>query len=201
MNSLKLHKKILISFLLVLCLWCGGLVWFYLQIPKEKTAITIEKASIILVLTGDSGRLEYGLELLAGNQNNILFISGVGKNVTISDILRQIPETIPEERRKQINETRIITGNKAENTIGNAAEIREWLQSFSAQHTEYKNIVLVTSSYHMPRSLLELSEVIPEISIIPAPVIVKNNDLLLSEYHKYVASKLRHIFIYLTQKK
>lgn len=201
MNSLKLHKKILISFLLVLCLWCGGLVWFYLQIPKEKTAITIEKSSIILVLTGDSGRLEYGLELLAGNQDNILFISGVGKNVTISDILRQIPETIPEERRKQINETRIITGNKAENTIGNAAEIREWLQSFSAQHQEYKNIVLVTSSYHMPRSLLELSEVIPEISIIPAPVIVKNNDLLLSEYHKYVASKLRHIFIYLTQKK
>lgn len=169
-----------------------GLKWFESQIPQSTSTIPENSADAIVALTGGNGRLEYALQLLAEHKANILFISGVGENVTIDDIIKQVQPGI----RGKINPNEIIIGNKAENTIGNAEEIKKLLEN-----TNYKKIILVTSNYHMPRSLLELSTALPDISITTAPVIASDNEMLLSEYHKYLASKLRHMFISVTQKK
>jgi uncharacterized SAM-binding protein YcdF (DUF218 family) len=192
MTVLKLRKKIFLSFIFVSFIWFSGLQWFSSKIPQDKNTFPENSADAIVVLTGGNGRLEYGLQLLAQHKGKVLFISGVGEKVTITDILQQVPDSA----RKKISEADIVIGHRAENTIGNAQEIKEWLEK-----TSYKKIILVTSNYHIPRSLLELSAAIPTISIITAPVIAHDNELLLSEYHKYLASKLRHIFISATQNK
>lgn len=192
MTPFKLRRKILSSLILIACLWFLGLLWFSSQIPQDKNTLPENSADAIVVLTGGSGRLDYALQLLAEGKGKALFISGVGKDVTLEDVLRQAPEDVSQ----RINKKNIILGHEGENTIGNAQEIKNWLEK-----THYKKIIVVTSNYHMPRSILELSNAMPEISITTAPVIANDNEMLLSEYHKYLASKLRHIFISVTQKK
>lgn len=190
MTPLRLRKKILLNFLVIFFLWFFGLVWFIQQIPKSKNDFPASPEMAIVVLTGGGGRLEYGLQLLAEHRGKVLFISGVGEKVTVSDILRLAPD----DTVSKINESNIVIGHQAENTIGNAEEIKNWLKDMP-----YKKILLVTSNYHMPRSLLELSTALPSVTFIPAPVIAGDNDLLLSEYHKYIASKLRHLFVSATK--
>lgn len=192
MTPFRLRRKIFLNLILISGIWFLGLKWFESQIPQSTNTIPEHSADAIVALTGGNGRLEYALQLLVEHKADKLFISGVGENVTVDDIMRQAGSGI----RDKINANEIILGHKAENTIGNAEEIKKLLEK-----TNYKKIILVTSNYHMPRSLLELSTVMPNISITTAPVIANDNEMLLSEYHKYLASKLRHMFISVTQKK
>jgi uncharacterized SAM-binding protein YcdF (DUF218 family) len=67
----------------------------------------------------------------------------------------------------------------------------------------FKSLIVVTSNYHMPRAIVELSHAMPDIALIPFAVVGdKWRDepwwtsgatfrLLLSEYAKYVAAELR----------
>ena len=64
-------------------------------------------------------------------------------------------------------------------------------------------MIVVTSAYHMPRSMLELSHAMPDIRLIPYPVTRPGLTLgdwsedrgvivlLLQEYLKYTATRLR----------
>ena len=192
MTPFAIRRKIFFSFLFIFFVWAVGLLLFYAQIPQSKSEFSENSADAIVVLTGDEGRLEYGLELLATRKAKILFISGAGEKVTTSDIVSQAPQNFHNE----INSKQIILGHKAENTIGNAEEIKSWLTK-----TSYKKIILITSDYHMPRSLYEIASALPNITIFPAPVLSHRSDLILSEYHKYIASNLRHIFVSATDNK
>jgi uncharacterized SAM-binding protein YcdF (DUF218 family) len=198
--AVRLLRKIFLCFLLCFGLWLGGLGWFIAHIPQSPVAETT-KADAIVVLTGGSGRLEYGLELLAKGKGDTLFISGVGKGLTLEELLRHTDTPLKPALRK-----RIILGHFAENTIGNAQETARWLNKEG-----YKTILLVTANYHMPRSIEEFAQVSPGITIIPAPVFPENftllngwrdttsRILLLSEYHKFLAGKLRHWFVSATR--
>ena len=67
----------------------------------------------------------------------------------------------------------------------------------------FKSLIVVTSNYHMPRAIVELSHAMPDIKLIPFAVVgEKWRDepwwtsgatlrLLLSEYVKYVAAEVR----------
>ena len=84
------------------------------------------------------------------------------------------------------------------NTRSNAAETRRW-----AHERGFKSLIVVTSNYHMPRAIVELSHAMPDITLIPFAVVGdKWRDepwwtsggtfrLLLSEYAKYVAAEMR----------
>ncbi len=204
MTALRLRKKITICFSLVFCVWLAGLVWFVRQIPSEIKEFPANSADAIVVLTGGSGRLEYGLQLLAENKAKTLFISGAGAKVSVADIINQAPKNY----RAKIAKSRIILGHMAENTIGNAQETAEWLEK-----ARYHKILLVTSDYHTPRAMLELSEQLKTVQIIAAPVSenkiylykwledAESRALILSEYHKYIASKSRHLFVSITKAK
>ncbi len=188
-----LLRKIFLSFLLCGLVWLLGLGWFIEQIPDTPSPVAVE-ADAIVVLTGGAGRLEYGMELLAEGRGGKLFISGVGKGTTIAELLQRAPEAA----KGRIAEQSVAVGHQAENTIGNAAETLLWLRK-----EKFHSILLVTSSYHMLRSIAELQEVAPGITIIPAPVFAddfahhwwetrEGRSLILSEYHKFLASKFRH---------
>lgn len=191
---MKLIRRIIYCFLLCLSIWAAGLFWFIGQIPSDPSNET-QEADAIIVLTGGSGRLEHGLDLLAQGKGKVLFISGVSKKTQLGDLLHYAPPGI----RSNVASKPIILGHDAENTIGNAKETTEWL------HREgHRTIYLVTSNYHMPRSLAEFQEITSDFIFIPTPVFPEefkrsgwwkdrySRTMILLEYHKLLASKLRH---------
>lgn len=180
-------------------IWLAGLFWFASQIPPaEKWA---EHADAIVILTGGKGRLEYGLKLFVQGKADKLFISGVGEKTSLEALLHNVPEGLRNEVLARPAES-IQLGHAAENTIGNAEETAAWVNGHSVH-----SLILVTANYHMLRSVSEFEEKLPNIAILPAPVLPEDfqihfwwlrgyeRDMVLSEYHKYVAAKLRHWYL------
>jgi uncharacterized SAM-binding protein YcdF (DUF218 family) len=151
----------------------------------------------IVVLTGGSSRVSDAMELLAGGYGKRLLISGVHPTSAASDISRSLPDTSPPDNQTLLN-CCVDLDRSAINTRSNAAETRRW-----AHDRGFKSLIVVTSNYHMPRAIVELSHAMPDIALIPFAVVGdKWRDepwwtsgttlrLLLSEYAKYVAAELR----------
>lgn len=197
-------KKILWCLLFCAATWCVGLAWYVAQIPTNPSSDDTP-ADAIVVLTGGSKRLELGLQLLAQGKGKALFISGASEDFSVAQLLRM---TTPPVRAAiaQLPKESIALGRQAKNTIGNAEETSHWLEK-----KKYIRIRLVTANYHLPRSISEFAQVTPALTIIPEPVFTEDfparwwenkssRKLLLSEYHKFLAGKLRHLLIASTQK-
>jgi uncharacterized SAM-binding protein YcdF (DUF218 family) len=150
------------------------------------------KADGIVVLTGGSSRVSDAMDLLAGGYGKRLLISGVHPTNDANDISRSLPES------KSFINCCVDLDYSAINTRSNAAQTRRWVHERG-----FKSLIVVTSNYHMPRAVVELSHAMPDIDLIPYAVIgEKWRDepwwtsgptfrLLLSEYAKYVASEIR----------
>ena len=170
--------------------WIAGFIWFTRNIPSEILDTGIHTDAII-VLTGGSGRVDAGIELLVKNRGSKLLISGVGKNVKLQDLI-EISALQGDIRQL---EDSIFLGFYASSTRGNAEESQRWVREHG-----FKSITLVTSNYHMPRSILKFQALMPKIKIVPYPVFpstVKLNKwwlfpgtakLMVSEYNKYILS-------------
>jgi uncharacterized SAM-binding protein YcdF (DUF218 family) len=150
------------------------------------------QADGIVVLTGGSSRVSDAMDLLAGGYGKRLLISGVHPTNDASDISRSLPESRP-----MIN-CCVDLDYSAINTRSNAAQTRRWVHE-----RRFRSLIVVTSNYHMPRAVVELSHAMPDIDLIPYAVVgEKWRDepwwtsgptlrLLFSEYAKYVAAELR----------
>ena len=189
-------KRILfILALAAVALWAYGLACFVARIPKTPSTGT-ETTDAIVILTGGSLRMEHGLSLLRGQRAGKLFVSGVEGGLTVPELLRS-----KELRQFETNTPldRITLGYKAHSTSGNALEVAQWA---TANHIG--SIRLVTGNYHIPRSVMEIHAAIPSLRVIPEPVFPKHFEdnawwmsadslrLVISEYHKYLASLLWH---------
>src|ERR1700753_1118037 len=146
-----------------------------------------------VALTGGSSRVSDAVDLLADGYGKRLLISGVHPTNDAADISRSLPD----------NQTALMTccvdlDHSAVNTRSNAAGTRRWVHERG-----FKSLIVVTSDYHMPRAIAELSHAMPDITLIPFVVVGdKWRDepwwtsgatlrLLLSEYVKYVAVEMR----------
>jgi len=179
-------RHVVILLLFIGSFWVGGLVWFAGQLPRDLENAT-SRTDAIVVLTGGSGRLQQGLDLLASDLAEKLFVSGVYHGVDVQELLK-ISRATPEEI-----ECCIALGYEADNTRGNALETARWLDGEG-----YGSMRLVTASYHMPRSLLEFRRIMPDVGIIAHPVFSENYHqddwwrwpgsarLLVSVYNKYL---------------
>ena len=146
----------------------------------------------IVVFTGGSSRVSDAMELLAAGYGKRLLISGVHPTNAVSDISRSLPDY------QSLLGCCVDLDRSAVNTRSNAAETRRW-----ARERGFKSLIVVTSNYHMPRAILELSHAMPDVTLIPFVVIGDRwRDepwwtsgatlrLLLSEYAKYVAAEVR----------
>src|SRR5450432_3554125 len=156
------------------------------------------KADGIVVLTGGSSRVSDAMELLAGGYGRRLLISGVHPTNAASDISRSLSGNQSLSDNQSLLDCCVDLDHSAVNTRSNAAETRRW-----AHERGFKSLIVVTSNYHMPRAIVELSHAMPDIALIPFAVVGdKWRDepwwtsgatfrLLLSEYVKYVAAELR----------
>ena len=138
-------------------LWLIGLIRFAGDIPgsvEDKTT----KTDAIVVLTGGSGRLHEGLELLSNDFAERMFVSGVYRGLDVRKLL-QVARRDPSGL-----ETRIGIGN-AVNTRENATETAQWVKN-----NAIGSLRLVTAAYHMPRSRLEFVHAMPDVQIVTNPV-------------------------------
>jgi uncharacterized SAM-binding protein YcdF (DUF218 family) len=168
-----------------------GFVGFLSQLRGAETKPE-RQADGIVVLTGGSSRVSDAMELLAGGYGRRLLISGVHPTNAASDISRSLSEN------QSLLSCCVDLDRSAVNTRSNAAETRRWVHERG-----FKSLIVVTSNYHMPRAIVELSHAMPDIRLVPFAVVGdKWRDepwwtngatlrLLLSEYVKYVAAEVR----------
>ncbi|MCH2548187.1 MAG: YdcF family protein [Alphaproteobacteria bacterium] len=195
----KKHTRMIFALLVVaVALWLAGFAWFYHQVPRqENESVSATQTDIIVVLTGGMGRVEKGIDLLKEDRAKMLLISGVDKDVK--------PEELVKEYHIDTNHpvlsdgiSRMVLDYGPRDTVGNAIETRKWMKK-----NNYHSVRLVTSSYHMPRSLMEFRHAMPEANIIASPVFPEwkevENVVLVSrgslrliflEYNKYILRKL-----------
>lgn len=139
------------------------------------------QAQAIVALTGGSlERLTTGVRLLEENKGERLLISGVNRVVTDQELLGEALNVNEELARCCID-----LGRAAEDTLGNAAETAAW-----AREHRFREIILVTDDYHMPRSLTELELAMPEAQIHPYPVRTRWTDPVLWRSDLSAASRL-----------
>jgi len=180
--------------LLLVLIWFGGLMWFTRTMPMTLADRTTATDAIV-VLTGGSERLKTGLELLSARKSRKLFISGVYRGLEVAelmDILRGSPADF---------DCCVTLGYTADDTRGNARETAAWMTEEG-----FRSLRLVTSAYHMERSLFEFHRALPGVEIVPHPVFaptVKRDNwwlwpgtttLYIGEYNKYLAARLRAVF-------
>jgi uncharacterized SAM-binding protein YcdF (DUF218 family) len=117
------------------------------------------RADAIVILTGDEGRLTTGSQLLTEGVAPRLLISGVHQSVTNSDIQRFSGLT------DAAFNCCVELDRRAADTAGNAAETAQW-----AEDNGHQRLIIVTSDYHLPRSLLFMEAAMPGVELIPYPV-------------------------------
>jgi uncharacterized SAM-binding protein YcdF (DUF218 family) len=168
-----------------------GFIAFLAQLRGSEVK-PASNADGIVVLTGGSSRVSDAMELLAAGYGKRLLISGVHPTNDVHDISRTLPDN-----HKLLN-CCVDLDRSAVNTRSNAAETRRW-----ARERGFKSLIVVTSNYHMPRAIVELSHAMPDVTLIPFAVVGEKwreepwwtssatLRLLLSEYAKYVAAEVR----------
>lgn len=175
-------------------LWFAGFCLFNLKINTYKPDYNT-KTDAIIALTGGQNRIAESIKILNEGLADKLFISGVSEQTSMKDIERELAI-------KPLDDSKIILGKKAHNTIENASEAFEWIKE-----NNVNSIRLVTSYYHIPRSLLEFKLYGLRKKILPHPVYSQNvpHDwwknwgtfkLMVSEYNKYAVVYIRNMFIY-----
>jgi uncharacterized SAM-binding protein YcdF (DUF218 family) len=145
---------------LILVLWGAGLLAFAARVAASTPAPDPPVADGIVALTGASSmRIEAATRLLELGKGRRLLISGVN------------PVVRPAELRDAAGaagrayDCCVDLGFEAVNTQGNARETAAW-----ARRHAFRSLIVVTSDYHMPRSILELHASMPDIELHPYPV-------------------------------
>jgi uncharacterized SAM-binding protein YcdF (DUF218 family) len=171
----------------LLSVWGYGLSRFVSLVPDRVEDSTTHTDAIV-VLTGGSGRLDEGLKLLSEDLAERLFVSGAYRGVDV-DRLLDISRNAPQDLACCID---------IGHTAGNAAETAAWVRDNGIQ-----SLRIVTSVYHLPRSLLEFRHAIPDVKLVPHPVFAKHVKrdewwlwpgtarLILGEYSKYLLAMAR----------
>ncbi|MEM7299970.1 MAG: YdcF family protein [Pseudomonadota bacterium] len=170
----------------------GGFAKFTQTVRTYEAPQSLETYDGIVVLTGGSQRIAAGLELLRTNKAKRLLISGVNKDTSEKAILNLTDESA------SLFECCVDLDREAANTVGNATEAANW-----AKKHGFERLIIVTSDYHLPRSMLEMRRAMPKARLQPLGVSfdrLKQDGwyrdseamrLLVSEYTKYVGARLR----------
>lgn len=182
--------------ILLVGVWGAGLFRYADAIPVAVTTPDAHTDAIV-VLTGGSGRLDEGLQLLERGMAEKLYISGVYQGIDMQNLLEAY-------RRNPADWNCCVSIGHAVDTISNATETRDWVRE-SGIHS----VRLVTSGYHMPRSVLEFEYALPEVTLVQHPVFpahVKQQQwwawpgttgLIVGEYNKYLLAWSRHKIMWL----
>lgn len=169
----------------------AGFASFVSTLEDERMA-SAEPADGIVALTGGSERISDAVDLLADGRARRLLITGVNRSTSPE----RLASTLPQHR--ELFDCCIDMDYQARNTVGNAVETKRWAES-----RKVRSLIVVTSSYHMPRAMIELQRAMPDIDLRPHPVSpdkpqelstwrkLAATKVLATEYGKYLAAYVR----------
>ena len=186
----RIYQITILGAWVVLALLTVGFLLFAGAVADDEVRLEGE-ADGIVALTGGASRLADAVDLLASGRGRRLLISGVSPTTNVGDLRRRVPE------HERWFECCIDLDYSAVNTIGNAVETRRWALGHG-----FHSLVVVTSSYHMPRAMLELSHQLPGVTLIAYPVVSPQRraegwwspdsaKILMLEYLKYIVANAR----------
>ena len=187
---MKSFKKIFSFFLFSLL---AGFLWWTLLLfntfPKKlylNNPPQISNSVGIIVLTGGKNRIEKGVELLSKGYGDKLLISGVFMPSEIE------AKFSLEKEKNELFKCCVSFDQKSRNTLENSQEVDKWLN----QNKNIKSIILVSSYYHLPRSIMIFEKKIrSNVKVYPKPAIQNINfrnqfffhlKLIISEYFKVI---------------
>ncbi len=187
--------KLIAALAIVVLVWVVGLFAFAERVRGLTPADDPARADGIVALTGPSPeRVNAAVRLLEQGKGDRLLVSGVNRQVK----RQELREVTPGSRR--LFNCCVDLGFEAEDTRGNAQEIARWARSRG-----YDSLIVVTSDYHMPRSLVEIRTEAPEIKLVPYAVSTPSLDdkgwwraavtarRMTLEYTKYLAVLFREM--------
>jgi uncharacterized SAM-binding protein YcdF (DUF218 family) len=172
----------LVALVVVLALGVS-FAWFVHLVSKPGE--TPSHTDGIVAFTGGAERVETALRLLAKGRADRLLLSGIGGGAELAELARRAGvDPLPLA-------TRVTIDRSATTTRGNAVETAAW-----AHANGIRSLVVVTSSYHMPRAITEVARALPETALYPQPVGPSERNegtglplrLMAEEYVKFIAT-------------
>jgi uncharacterized SAM-binding protein YcdF (DUF218 family) len=184
------------AFVWLFVFYAVGFSLFVLNLPRPAEDPG-SNADAIVALTGEGGRLAPAVLLLEHGGGKRLLITGVNKSTTKRNLKSLLQDA------GTAFDCCADLGFAAADTRGNAEEAAKW-----AREHNYRSLIVVTTSYHMPRSLAEFGAQMPEVKLVPFPVPAEGRDpaawqtfrRLHYEYVKFLASVARIGFQGLTDR-
>lgn len=191
-------RRVLLGLMFAGLLWTAGLAAFISALPEASSGMP-DKADGVVVYTGGGGaRIVTAMSIFAAGGGQRLLISGVHPDTSrerLSDLWDGAPELF---------ECCVDLGHEARSTKGNALEAVKW-----ARANNYTGVLLVTSDYHMPRSILETKKEFGDIAV--TPYVVSSGYLdskgrpqsrqawgkLAGEYTKYLLAHVKALFSFI----
>jgi uncharacterized SAM-binding protein YcdF (DUF218 family) len=190
----RLKGPLLAAAGLVVLAIVAGFFWFAARVAEEQIVLD-RSADGIVALTGGAARITDAVELLAAGRGRRLLISGVNRTTHSSELSHLVPAY------QRVFSCCVDLDYSAVNTIGNAVETRRWVREHG-----FHSLVVVTSNYHMPRAMVELAHQLPDVTLIPFPVVPEKRrgepwwsspataKVLVHEYLKYLVTVVRTHF-------
>ena len=188
--------RYLAAIAVIAIIWLAGLLAFADRIERMTPPVDPGRADGIVVLTGASdARINAALRLLAAGRGERLLVSGVNRQVQRGE-LREVTAG-----SNRLFDCCVDLGFDAEDTVGNAQEIAAWSAA-----KRYDSLIVVTSDYHIPRSMLEIRGQMRDAELIPYPVVTPSLNAdnwwrtgtgqrrIIVEYSKYLAVLVREAF-------
>jgi uncharacterized SAM-binding protein YcdF (DUF218 family) len=185
-------RRLAMIFLVVFAgIFGTGFLVFAERVTRQAAPISL-KADAIVVLTGGHKRIQEAARLLSDGFGRRLLVSGVNRQAT-DDEVRKLTTL-----NQRLFDCCVDLGYEAKDTIGNAHETEAWVTSH-----RFTSVIVVTSDFHMPRSLAELKRLMPDVQLVPYPVSSSSTrtgpwwmspgllKVLVAEYIKFLPSAAR----------
>lgn len=188
---MTLIKGFLAMLLLLFCLVAILFADFIYQTTTMRPRDVASDA--IVVLAGGRGRIEEGIRLYRVNRARFLFLVGVDPTVRKGDLFT--------EKKGERGGEEVFLEKSSRNTLENALYSRDLIA-----RQKVRSITLITSRYHMMRSILIFRSTLPkDVAVYPYPVDSRNLKerwwshggsfrLLMGEFYKYCLFRTFFLF-------
>jgi uncharacterized SAM-binding protein YcdF (DUF218 family) len=186
------RKRLMITGLFILFFIVALHFAHFMSLASLKTPPETFQADGIVAMTGGADRINVALDLLDQDHSRRLLISGVHPKASAKALARITGHD------DALFECCVDLDKRARNTIDNARETALWLERHGLS-----SLVIVTSHYHLPRTMVELRAVLPDAPLIGYPVMpeinaedgfsrgLKRLRIIVLEYLKYLLAHAR----------
>lgn len=165
----------------IILLYALGFALFSVTLG-EPAGARAPAADAIVVLTGGSGRIERGIEMLQAHKGQRMLIAGADPSVTKRDLVARL-----RGHGANLFACCVDLGSESVDTRSNAEEAKRWLDKHG-----YRSLWLITSDWHMRRASYEFTNHLGKrYRMVKDAVATEPSFMtLFAEYNKYVLRRM-----------